>query len=169
MRLWTAVFLSLTCIQATAETSIRVRAVEIVGYGIVTVRVTKRDKPTTATSLGKDSVKGITFIEYTTKIPSILGTTFGIQYLINSSPKGSGFPVTCVILFPEGGLVDPRGRTYRKSSEKLTITIGKKTFYGYGFDEPWEMVPGEWVFQVWHKEMRLAQKKFTILPPETES
>jgi len=169
MKFWISVLLSLIFIPAAADSDMRVSAVEIVGYGIIDARITQRDQPSTARALAKDIVKGVTVTEYTTNIPAQLGTTFGIQYLINSSPKGGAFPVTCVILFPEGGLVDSQGRTYRRSSEKLNITIGKKTFYGYGFDEPWELVPGEWVFQIWYKDTRLAQKKFTVMLPESEA
>ena len=169
MRFWIPVLLSLSWMPAGADTSLRVSAVEIVGYGIFTARETRRDKPSTSTALAKDSVRGITFTKYTAEIPALLGTTFGIQYLINSSPRGSAFPVTCVIIFPEGGLVDPRGRVYRRSSEKLNVHIGRKTLYGYGFDRPWELVPGEWVFQIWHKDIRLAQKKFTVSLPEAEA
>ncbi len=165
MRLLIPVLLSLTCLQAGAETTTLVRAVEIVGYGIYTAREKVRVQPSTADAPGADGVKGVTFTEYTTEIPAVLGTSFGIQYLINSSPKGGGMKVTCVILFPDAGLVDPRGRIYKKSTETITSRIGRKSLYGYGFDEPWELVPGEWVFQIWHKGARLAQKKFTVLPP----
>ncbi len=159
-------FLLLTCVQASAEKTMRVRAVEIVAYGIFTARETTRLGPSTAQAPAADGVKGVTFSEnYTSEIPAVLGTTFGIQYLINSSPKGGRIKVTCVIVFPEGGLVDRRGRIYKKSTEKITTFIGRKTLYGYGFDEPWELVPGEWTFQIWHNDVRLAQKTFTVLPP----
>lgn len=154
--------------QASAETAMRVRAVEIVGYGIFTARETTRVQASTARALAADGVKGVTFTKYTTEIPAVLGTTFGIQYLINGTPKGAGFKVISVILFPEPGLVNPRGRTYRKSTEETTTLIGKKSLYGYGFDEPWELVPGEWIFQIWHNDVRLAQKKFNVFLPELE-
>lgn len=169
MRLWIPLFLSLAWMQASAETVVRVRAVEIVGYGMFTARETTRLHASTARALAVDGVKGVTFTKYTTEIPAVLGTTFGIQYVINTTPKGGGFKVTCVILFPEPGLVNPRGRTYKKSTEKITTLIGKKSLYGYGFDEPWELVPGEWVFQIWHKDIRLAQKKFNVFLPELEA
>jgi hypothetical protein len=163
MRICLAVFLALTSIQAGADSALRVRAVEIVGYGIFTARETTRDDRRNGPALKGDKVEGITFTDYTTNIPAQLGTSFGIQYLINSSPKGAAFPVTCVILFPEGGLVNPRGRVFQESSEELTTRIGRKTIYGYGFDEPWEMVAGEWVFEIWHKDTRLARKKFNVI------
>ena len=168
MRIFPAVFLALAVAQAGADTSLRVRAVEIVGYGIFTARETARDDRRSGPPLAGDVVKGITFTDYTTTIPAQLGTSFGIQYLINSSPKGASFPVTCVILFPEGGLVNPRGRVFQDSSEDLTTVIGRKTIYGYGFDEPWELVPGEWVFEIWHKDTRLARKTFNVVLFEPE-
>lgn len=142
-----------------------ISAVEIVGYGIFTARSVERDRRSTASSPAKDTVEGVHFVEFTNDIPGKLGIGFGFQYIINTSPKGGSIDVTTVIIFPEGGLVDPRGRVYERSSEKQQVPIGRKIFYGYGFDEPWEIVPGEWIFQVWHRKAKIAQKKFTVHPP----
>ena len=146
-----------------------ISAVEIVGYGIFTARSTERDQRATPTSPGRDLVEGVRFVEFTSDIPGELGTGFGFQYIINSSPKGQLIDVTTVIIFPEGGLVDARGRVYKRASEKQRVPIGRKIFYGYGFDEPWEIVPGEWIFQVWHRKAKIAQKKFTVFVPAEAS
>jgi hypothetical protein len=40
--------------------------------------------------------------------------------------------------------------------------VGKKVGYTYSFDEPWEAVPGNWSFQLWYREKKLAEQKFVV-------
>lgn len=113
-----------------------------------------------------DSVKSYRFREFTNRIPMQIGTEFGIEYQINTRPKGRPINISTVIIFPEPGLIRPGGKTYKKSTETKRTSIGKGHLHGYGFDEDWELVPGEWIFEVWYKNARLVKKSFTIYDPE---
>ena len=33
---------------------------------------------------------------------------------------------------------------------------------GYGFDEPWEVVPGTWTLEIWQGDRKLLEKSFEI-------
>lgn len=99
----------------------------------------------------------------------ILGTEFGIEYQINTKPKGRPISITTVIHFPEAGLKQPGGRKYQSSTETKRVSIGDPQLHGYGFDESWELVPGEWVFEVWHKKAKLISKTFTVYDAEAEA
>lgn len=147
-------------------TDLAVRAAEIVGFGIFDASTTVTQHGFTPSQMGKDDVRGISFLEYTTDIPAELGVNFGFQYIINSSPRGKPIRVTTVIKLPEGGLQRPGGRLYTESRDTHDVIIGKKALHGYGFDEEWEMVPGEWVFELWYKEARLIKKTFNIFSPD---
>jgi len=37
-----------------------------------------------------------------------------------------------------------------------------------GLDEPWEVVPGEWVFEIWYKDARLIRKTFSVVESTKE-
>lgn len=152
---------------ATAETDIQIRAAEVIGYGIFEARSTSRSAGFRSTAPAADAVKGVRFVEFTNDIPAKLGTGFGLQYVINSSPKGARLNVTNVIRFPGDGLEAPGGRRYEVSEEERTITLGERDFYGYAFDEEWEIIPGEWVFEVWYKNARLIRKTFTVVAAES--
>jgi hypothetical protein len=154
------VFLSLS--SWVFATDLAVRAAEIVGFGIFDASTTVAQHGFTPSTMAKDDVRGIRFVEYTTDIPAELGVNFGFQYIINSSPKGKPIRVTTVIKLPEGGLQRPGGRLYTESRDTHDVIIGKKALHGYGFDEEWEMVPGIWVFELWYKDARLIKKTFTI-------
>ncbi len=91
---------------------------------------------------------------------------FGIEYKINTKPRGRPIQITTVIRFPDPGLTDPKGHTYLQSEDTNIVEIGHPQLHGYGFDEDWELVPGEWVFEVWHKKAKLISKKFTVVELE---
>jgi hypothetical protein len=150
-------------------TDLLVRAAEIVGFGIFDASTTVARHGYTPSTMAKDDVRGIRFLEYTTDIPAELGVNFGFQYVINSSPKGRPIRVTSVIKFPEGGVKRPGGRLYKESRDTHDVIIGKKALHGYGFDEEWEMVPGAWIFELWYREARLIKKTFTIYAPDAPS
>lgn len=164
-RLIALLMLILLCPPASRATDVKIRAAEVVAYGLFEAtrdhRFTSRFRPNAPAA---DSVSNIRFVEFTHDIPPTLGAQFGFQYIINSMPKGGRMKVEQVIRFPGNGLQQPGGRLYKESREKLTAKIGEPNFYGYGFDEAWEIVPGQWVFEVWHKDARLVRKAFNVLP-----
>ena len=163
-KLVTIIALCLTT-QAFA-TDMEIRGVEMKAYGVFVPKRTEHRELARSNAPPSDEVDGYHFTRFTNEIPAALGKDFGVQYVVNTAPKGGEFRVTHVIKFPEGGLVQPNGRVYTEERENLKIRIGMPTLHGYGFDESWEMVPGEWVFEVWHDNARLLHKSFTILPPE---
>jgi hypothetical protein len=143
-----------------------VNAVEVLGYGIIEAHTSQPAMARSRESILVDGVEHIRFVKQTSEIPAQLGTEFGVQYRVNTTPKGSLLKIHTVVVFPEGGLTDDKGRVYEKSTESFNITIGEKSFYGFGFDEPWEMVPGKWVIQIWHKQSRLMERSFNVRLPE---
>jgi hypothetical protein len=96
-----SVFILVCIAQVAIAEDVLIRAAEIVGYGIFDAASVKSQRGFTSSSIAKDSVQGISFLEYTTDIPAELGTNFGFQYIINSTPKGKPIRVTSVIKFPE--------------------------------------------------------------------
>jgi len=145
---------------------LRVRAAEIVGYGIFDTSSSTSGSGFTKSSIAKDNVKGVRFVEYTTDIPAKPGLNFGIQYVINSRPQGKPIRVTSVVKFPEGGLQRPKGRLYTESRDTHEVLIGRKALHGYGFDEEWELIPGTWIFELWYRDVRLIKKTFNVYMPD---
>ncbi len=162
MKYWFGVILLVNVSLSALADEMVIRAAEVVGYGIFDTTKSVKRHGFSAGAIAKDDVTGIRFLEYTTQIPTILGTDFGFQYIINSSPRGKPIRVTSVIKFPEGGMRHPRGHIYKESRDSHEVIIGKKALHGYGFDEAWEMVPGQWVFELWHQKARLIKKTFVV-------
>ncbi len=143
-----------------------IRAAELTAFGVFEEYGKRFERGYSKSGPGTDSLKYVRFVDYNDMIPGELGISFGIQYVIHSSPRGKPFRVTGVITYPGDGLVTPTGAVYKDSEEDMEIRLGEKNFYGFGFDEPWEIIPGEWLFQIKHKETVLAQKTLIVLEPE---
>jgi hypothetical protein len=52
---------------------------------------------------------------------------------------------------------------------KAKVTVNQVIAYtGYGLDEDYEMVEGDWVFEIWHHDKKLVEQKFTTYRPDKE-
>jgi hypothetical protein len=154
---------------STAAEDTFISAAETLAFGLFTS--SERNMTTTGARKNAppaDSVEKYWFQEFTNKVPMTLGTEFGIEYRVNTQPIGRPIDITTIIYFPEPGLVRPKGRTYKKSTETKRVSIGEPQLHGYGFDEQWELVAGEWVFEVWHKKSRLVRRSFFVYDPDVQ-
>ena len=145
-----------------------VRAVEITAFGVFQDHGKQFERGYSASGPGTYSLEYARFIDFKNEIPGELGINFGIQYIIHSTPKGKPFKVTGVITYPDPGLASPDGDNYKSSQEDMIVNLGEKNFYGFGFDKAWEIIPGEWKFQIKHKDAVLAQKTLVVLEPERD-
>ncbi len=148
------------------QSDLVIRAVEITAFGVFEEYGKKFERGYSASGPGTESLDYVRFVSFSNQIPGELGISFGIQYVIHSTPKGKPFKVTGVITYPGKGLVAPNGEVYKISKEEMVVKLGEKNFYGFGFDKPWEIVPGEWKFQIKRNEAILAQKTLIVLEPE---
>ena len=41
-------------------------------------------------------------------------------------------------------------------------------YTGYGLDEDYELVEGDWVFEIWYKDKKMIEQKFTTYWPDEE-
>ncbi len=64
---------------------------------------------------------------------------------------------------PEPGTRNPHNNNiYRESTSNFTVKTDEIVLRGFGFDEPWEVVPGVWTLQVWQGDRKLLEQSFTI-------
>jgi Domain of unknown function (DUF3859) len=92
----------------------------------------------------------------TSLIPATLGIDFGVARSFKNIPK-SGI-VELVISHP--AIVTPDGRRLTKS-----VIPTSPTAFGnsYRFDQPYEVVPGEWTFEFFYEGVRLCGKAFHVI------
>lgn len=148
---------------AALAADIRVERVDVVDTGIYTI-VTGEETPDPNAPTGTiAAVTTVTNVEETTAVPGKVGLEFGLRYVVVGEPAGAEVPLDFVIAYPPPGLVDPAGpEPLLESRYSRARKIGETVYLGYGFENAWEVVPGEWRFEIWYEGRKLAGRSFTV-------
>ena len=109
--------------------------------------------------------------EQTDRIPLVKGTYFAYRYRLLNLPKYVVMkPVVelrKVLVHPEMTLPDGSTATGSDRVIKGRTSAGQVTgFDGYAFNEDYELVEGEWTFQIWYEDQMLVEQTFTMYWPE---
>jgi len=95
-----------------------------------------------------------------------VGIGFGVRFRSAGGPRGALATLRSVWKIPAPGIRNPEnGTTYRESVAEFTTAVGGVHWRGYGFDQPWEVVPGTWTIEIWQGDRKLLEHSFTIGPP----
>lgn len=134
-------------------------AIEIIEWGIYgATPVVGRVPSDTLAGYGNllDPNIEVPLIEKTVEIPACIGTRFGIKYRTSS---GWSAPVKIVVKHPMQ--TAPDGRTKSESSwdDVARAVVG---YTGWHFEENYELVEGEWTFNVVINGNVVAAKTFNV-------
>jgi hypothetical protein len=107
------------------------------------------------TSYGKQLIKE------TDQVEAKIGTNFGFRYVL-SGPE-SDVDVTIKVKHPVP-LRDPEtSKEFSTSEWGQSVPVGSTNWNtGWIFEKDWEIVPGEWVMQLYVGENKLIEKKFQV-------
>ena len=136
--------------------------IEIVEFGVYSGTDGNSVSDTSAPT-GQRFMEGQTkLIEQTDKIPATLGGKFGFEFVVKGN-KGASIPLTVVYNFPK--MTDPK--THREITHyKTNIKTRPDEIHPrmlWDFTESWELVSGEWTFQIYQGQKKLVEKKFTVV------
>jgi hypothetical protein len=127
------------------------------------------DDPKTGT--GKAVSKPvIQHLKSTARIPLIKSAQIYLQYRIWSLPDQPAYvDLRRVMKHPKMMLPDGSISTGSDYMIKGKVSANQVIGYtGYGLDEDYELVEGDWVFQIWYKDKMLVEQKFTTYYPDKE-
>ena len=158
---------------STAENNVQKNPTgRILQYGIY--RLVREGKlvESSVTTTGKAiSSPTIEQIEQTDKIPAKKNVYFSYQYRLSNLPTSR--PVVKlkrILIHPEITLPDGTVKTGTEYFIKGKVKRGEVfAFDGYAFNESYEMVEGDWVFQIWYENQKLVEQKFTSYKPMTSN
>lgn len=125
------------------------------------------DDPSTGT--GKSVVKPVVeLIKTTERIPLIKGGQMYLQYRIWPLPAQPAYvDLRRVLKHPEMTLPDGSVSTGSDRIIKGKINSNQIIAYtGYGLDEDYELVEGDWVFEIWYQDEKVVEQKFTTYRPD---
>jgi Domain of unknown function (DUF3859) len=166
MRTIIGCFLLLSLSSVAHAQKAQIERIDIAGKGIYQVTVGKLTPDKQSPTGMVASVKNVKLVEETTTVPARIGLEFGIQYAIVGVPKGAKVPIRIVNVYPKQGLRNPKTRkTVRRAEIVRNKVIGELNYAGYAFENKWEIVPGVWKFELWHKNRKLAEQSFTVTRP----
>jgi uncharacterized protein DUF3859 len=138
--------------------------IEVVGKGLYRVETGERTPEAGLPAGAVASPVTFTNIEKTSTVPARVGVEFGLEYKIVGEPSGAEVTLEFVNTYPGAGLADPNSpEPLRESRFKKMKPIGKVLYFGYGFENDWELVPGTWTFEIWSDGRKLAEEKFTVI------
>jgi hypothetical protein len=159
-----ALLLLVTGVGLAAAQSVTVQRAEIVSRGIYAVHQTPLSRNSEGVLVS--NISDIKLAASTQTIPAILGSHFGFEYKITGAPVGANVKVREIVLYPPGGIRPPGKAAVNQYATEQNIAIGTKSrLTWYAFDDPWELVPGKWTFQVWYGNHKIAEQTFTVVKP----
>ena len=131
-------------------------------------------KTNTETNTGKVIRKPtLEHVSMTDRIPLVKDTYFGYQFrLFNLPPEALIKPVMMlrkVLIHPEMTLPDGSKTTgWDRPYKGRVETQQVMGFDGYAFNEDYELVEGDWIFQIWYQDKKLIERKFISVQPQQE-
>ena len=104
------------------------------------------------------------FVSDSTDVDGKVGTQFGIEFRIDGAPAGAAVTLYLVLTFPPEGVRNPNtGETLHSATIALpNMKIGALCVAGYGFDNGWEIVPGEWTEKITYRDQTLVERTFKV-------
>jgi len=112
-------------------------------------------------------VSNFVLLDATTRVPARQGVRFGIQLRVSGVPASGLVELRRILRYPPPGAQIPSHSAPLPYDEvELQCTAVEECMTGYGLDQPWEMIPGKWRFEIWSGDRLLAEQSFTVVPAE---
>ena len=141
-------------------------------YGIYNTLRKGRVRDEITTNTGKVINRPVLEVaEQTDRIPLVKDTYFAYRYRLMGFPKEEAkkpaIKLRKVLVHPEMTLPDGSRSTGSDRVFKGRAFAGQVIgFDGYAFNEDYELVEGDWTFQIWFGEHLLVEQTFTMYWPE---
>lgn len=143
----------------------------VIRYGIFSMvrggEIVSSTKTTTGMAM---SNLVMTFIRQTEQIPIKKDRLLAYQYRLTNLPVKGHVKLTRVLVhppftLPDGSITTGSEYTINKKVERNEVF----SYDVYGLNESYEMVEGDWLFQIWYEGKKLVEQKFTTYWPNDES
>jgi len=154
-------FLLCALTMAVRAREVRVAEAEVTEVGIYTSRVVRVTSNADVIQGKLDWLDGFTLIQSTTNVPARIGTRFGFRFRVLGSPPNA--PIVLRVVGKHPPFTNPgTGKTTTRDEYELPSWIGD-TYTSFSFDEEWELVVGEFTFEIWHEDKKLCKQSFMVV------
>ncbi len=104
----------------------------------------------------------VTLEKQTSVVPARLKTKFGFRFVVHGKSDDAPVPVRFVYLFPEINDKASGAKIRRFEISAFAKPEDKSSKMLWDFTEPYELAPGEWIFQVFRGEDKILEKTFQV-------
>ncbi len=141
----------------------RLEIVEAGFYDNKAATVTSTNRVTGTVTGTVDELAAVKLMQSPPAPSARVGIGFGVRFRSFGERNGERAMLRTVWKIPAPGIVNPTDHaTYRESTAAFATRIGSVHWRGYAFDEPWEVVPGEWTLEIWQGDRKMLEKSFEI-------
>lgn len=162
MKLFLAAVLALALAAPAAAQQPQVTGLEILHAGIYAIEPGQETRDDKGVLVGP--VKSAKLAVSTTRVPAKLGASFGIEYRLIGAPAGAKVTVKEGVRYPAPGAHPAStGQLVAFDSSDTTLAINGSNTSLYTIEEPWEVLPGTWVFEIWLGDRKLGEQTFTLV------
>lgn len=158
--------------KTTEKTAKKIARGMVFEYGIYNAQRKGRVLGNLTTNTGKVVTRPVLELSETTnRIPLVKDTYFAYRYRLLDLPKEEvGKPVIelrKVLIHPPMNLPDGTVSTGWDRMARGRTSAGQViAFDGYVFSEDYELVAGDWIFQIWFQDKMLVEQTFTVYQPD---
>ena len=141
----------------------RLEIVESGFYDAANTTVTATSPSAGAVTGGVQELRDVKLLAQPPAATARVGIGFAVRFRSFGERAGERAMLRSVWKIPPPGIVDPAsGATFHESVAEFATTIGSNHLRGYSFDQPWEIVPGTWMLEIWQGDRKLLEKSFEI-------
>ena len=153
--------LVLSMIASCATTPINVTGARVTEAGIYDATIKSTTSDPTAAGSRRNVIEDFKRVKETTIIPAKEGVRFGFRYRIQGAPEDAKIVLNMRHTHP--AITDPStGIAITQSNYDLKSWIGD-TYTSFKMEKEWEVVTGEWIFQIWYQNEKLLEQRFTTV------
>ena len=140
-----------------------VERLEVIESGLYRGEVIGRTGAPATTAGFSEELRNVVYYDHSQRVPAQVGIRFGARVRLVGSPAGRRANMRSVWRIPMPGVVNPRnGVTYRESVADVWSYVGWQYSRGFHFNEPWQIVCGEWIQELWQGDRKLLSQTFTV-------
>ena len=130
------------------------------GYGICETKTVSSEEMENSPSKNHTFSTRFTLIQQTDRIPGKIGQKFGIEYKIKSNITRD-ILVEQVWIFPKS-ITDDKGKEFNELRYKIDKSTNDKTYSTYVIEKDYEVVKGEWTYQMFYGGEKIYERKFFV-------
>jgi Domain of unknown function (DUF3859) len=156
-----SIIASLLTSSATYAQTPQVEGVRFADYGIYTVdrEIQGRD----VLGINRAAASNVRHAATLRTIPAQIGTTFGFRYTVIGRPHAAPIELRQVVIFPSPGLSPSSlSKPIMQDEFLLQTRVGETSYASYTLEDAFELVAGNWIFEIWQGDRKLATQTFRL-------